>query len=288
MIVAVHSCILFFVILLNTSGIFCLILTNKSRVCNQMMILVSLSSCNITLSILWTGDMLFAHYKAKETIFYHRWWPFIAGIYFVWYMMILLLTADRFLGCNFPLKHRLFIRKTFILGAIGVCWSIGLALAIIGSVFGSGLLRPTIRKYGWPTLDILFLLFFAVTYGSILCVLARRRSSLQTTRSSDQSQFISTVTVLLVCFVALEAVPSLVNAFVKPLPDAFESILLIIYKVNLICDPLIYIFLQRKVRRFAIAKLRSFFTLMTFSKKRTQVYVLKDRIQSNNSGYSLD
>ena len=225
--------------------------------------------------------MLFSHYNAKETIFYHRWWPFLAGIYFVWYMMILLLTADRFLGCNFPLKHKLFVRKTFILGAIGIFWSVGLVLAIIGSVFGSGSLRTTVRKYGWPTLDILFLFLFAVTYGSIFYVLVRRRFSLQTNGSSDQNQFISTVTVLLVCFLALEAIPSLVNAFVKPLPDAYEDVLLVLYKVNLICDPLIYIFLQRKVRNFAIGNLRSLFTLTTFSKVSSQVYVVNHRIDSN-------
>ena len=248
--------------LFNTSGIFCLILVNKQGSCNQMMILISLSSCNILLSILWVGDMLFSHFDALETIFYYRWWPFLAGIYIVWYMMMILLTLDRFIGCNFPLKHIIFVRKKVILSAIGASWGIGITLAIIGSVVGSGSLRPSVRKYGWPILDSMFLLSFIVTYGSIFCLLARRRFTITASRNSDQSQFILTVTALLICFLALEAIPSLVSAFIKSPSEKFETALLTIYKVNLLCDPLIYIFLQRKVRNFALLKLRSFYVTL--------------------------
>ena len=279
MIIIVHTCILFFVILFNTSGIFCLILANKQGACNQMMILISLSSCNILLSILWVGDMLFSHFDALETIFYYRWWPFLAGIYVVWYMMMILLTLDRFVGCNFPLKHKIFVRKKVILSAIGSSWAIGLSLGIIGSVAGSRSLRPSVRTYGWPTLDIMFLLSFVVTYGSIFCVLARRRFTITANRNSDQSQFILTVTALLVCFLALEAIPSLVSAFTKSHSETFEKALLTIYKANLLFDPLIYIFLQRKVRNFAIVKVRSFCAALLW-RNSGSVNDVKDGIDS--------
>ena len=281
MMIVAHSCILFLVIFFNACGVFCLMTLNKDGICNQVMILISHSTCNILLAIFWIGDMLFAHMNAVKTIWYYRWWPFLASIYLVWYLMIFLLTVDRFIGCNFPIRHKIFIRKRFILAAIGVCWSIGLTLAVIGSFVGSESLRPTVRKYGWPTLDILFLFLFVLTYGSIFFVIARRRFNVQTSRTSHQSQFILTVTALLTSFLMLEAIPSLVNAFLKRPHVTFEKILLTLYKVNLLCDPLIYIFLQRKVRNIAKTKLHSFSTVIFWS-KFNQVYDMGGEIGSNS------
>ena len=194
-------------------------------------------------------------------------------------MMMILLTLDRFVGCNFPLKHKIFVRKKVILSAIGSSWAIGLSLGIIGSVAGSRSLRPSVRTYGWPTLDIMFLLSFVVTYGSIFCVLARRRFTITANRNSDQSQFILTVTALLVCFLALEAIPSLVSAFTNSHSETFEKALLTIYKANLLFDPLIYIFLQRKVRNFAIVKVHLFCAALLW-RKSGSVNDVKDEIDS--------
>ena len=251
------SCILTMVIIFNASGTYFLKLTNRNGSCNQMMILISLSACNIILSIFWLGDVVITHFDAKETMFYYRWWPFLGGSYIVWYLMILILTIDRFIGCNFPIKHKIFVRKRLILGTIIICWLFGLTLAVIGSLVGGTKLRPTITFYLWPTLDTLFMLLFVVTYGSIFCVLLRRRFKAHISHQNpDQSQFIVTVTALLFCFLALEAIPSIILVFLESPSTTFVKVQSTIYKINLLCDPLIYIFLQKKVRDVARDKLR--------------------------------
>ena len=278
MIATLHSCILALVVIFNVSGIYLLKLTNSSGSCNQRMILMSLSSCNIVISFLWVGDMISIHFKATETKFYYRWWPFLAGTYIVWYAMILLLTIDRFIGCNFPIKHMMFVRKSVISGAIFVCWLIGLVLAVVGCLFGSSTLRPGARQYLWPSLDILFMLLFVATYGSIFRVLARRRFRISTSnQTSDQSQFIVTVTALLFCFLALEAIPSIIFVFLKSPSTTYVKLQSTIYKINLLCDPLIYVFLQQKVRAIAKQKFRTICSLIFWRKFHQQIDLERQR-----------
>ena len=205
--------ILVFVVSFNASGVYLLRLAFRNSNNNQILILISLSVCNVTLAIFWTGDTIITHYNVTDTRIYFRWWSFLAGVYLVWYTMILLLTADRFIGCNFPIKHKLFVRRSIFLWAILICWFFGLTFAVIGCVLGSRYFRPWAKSYLWPTLDVLFLLMFVVTYASIFVVLARRRFGLQLAHYSNQTQFIVTVTAILVSFLCLEAVPTLVFAF---------------------------------------------------------------------------
>ena len=145
----------------------------------------------------------------------------------------------------------MFVRRSIILRAILICWFFGLTFAVIGCVLGSRYFRPSAKSYLWPTLDVLFLLMFVVTYASIFVVLARRRFGLQLAHNSNQTQFIVTVTAILVSFLCLEAVPTLVFAFHELPTKSFDQVLLLVYKLNLLCDPLIYIFLQRRVRKLA-------------------------------------
>ena len=277
MIFELHSSILALVVLFNASGIYFLRLTTISVICNQMAILISLSSCNIMLAVFWMGDLLFMRFKARETNFFYRWWPFLGGQYLVWYSMIIMLTIDRFIGCNFPLQHKIFIRRKFIFRAIGSVWLLGLLFAVVGSCIGYSSLRKSMNYYFWPILDFLCLLLFLLTYGSILCVLARRRFVLQSTRNSHQSQFILTVTALLICFLTLEAIPSIVYAMLGLRSDTFDTTLSALYKINLLCDPLIYIFLQGKVRNIANIKLRPLYTLV-FLKRSSRSYAVRKQI----------
>ena len=277
-----HSSISALVVLLNSSGIYFLRLTNKDGSCNQMMILVSLSSCNVFLAIFWMADLLFIHFKAEHTIYFYRWWPFLGGQYLVWYAMIIILTVDRFVGCNFPIQHKVFVRRTFILRTIVSCWLSSITLAVIGSCIAYHHLREAMNIYFWPYLDMLCLVLFAVTYGSIFCVLARRRFSLEATRSSDRSQFIITVTVLLISFLFLEAIPSIVYAFTNNHSDNFRNIILTAFRVNLLCDPLIYVFLQSKVRLIARTKLRSLY-ISLFRRDFNRVDDIQTQIELNSA-----
>ena len=281
MMFAVHSTISVFVVLFNASGMYFLRLTSNEGACNQMMILSSLSLCNVMLSIFWIIDALFVYLGARETVYFYRWFPFLAGQYLVWYAMILILTADRLVGCNFPIHHKIFVRREVILRIIGSCWLLGLTFAIVGSCIGYKSLRVEMNIHFWPYLDMFCLALFAGTYGSIFLVMARRRFSLQTTRSSDHNQFLLTVTALLVCFLTLEAIPSIVYAFTTSHSDLFKETVVIIYKINLLCDPLIYIFLQRKVRRIARSKLRSFYASVCL-RKANQVYDVEKQTESNS------
>ena len=280
MIFELHSSILVLAVLFNASGIYFLRLTTISRICNQMAILISLSSCNIMLAIFWMGDLLFMHFRARETNFFYRSWPFLGGQYLVWYSMIIMLTIDRFIGCNFPLQHKIFIRRKFIYRAIGSVWLLGLLFAVVGSCIGYSSLRKAMNHYFWPLLDSLCILLFLLTYGSILCVLARRRFVLQSNRNSHQSQFILTVTALLICFLTLEAVPSIVYSMIGLRSDTFDTTLSALYKINLLCDPLIYIFLQRKVRSIAKMKLRPLYVFVLW-KRSSRTYEVKRQIELN-------
>ena len=259
-IVVVVSAILF-----NAVGLYILNVAkiNKS---NQIRIIVSLSVADILncigfitqLSVDLSGHTALQS-KAGLVI-----WMFRAVLYHPWYTMFFLLTFDRFLACNFPFKYRsIFVGNAMRNLLIGI-WIITMLPAPIYCFLDMEKIRIVYDVYVWVVLDAIFMFLFAVTYGSIYY--RKKRSDLQFRHkdtNDDNHRFFIVTTAILVGFIFFAVVPdftmSILITYAEETSNAAQPGFELWWNINMLIDPLIYVFLQKKVRDIALAKLRRCF-----------------------------
>eukprot|EP00112_Aurelia_sp_Birch-Aquarium-sp1_P013211 Seg2798.2 transcript_id=Seg2798.2/GoldUCD/mRNA.D3Y31 product="hypothetical protein" protein_id=Seg2798.2/GoldUCD/D3Y31 len=160
------------------------------------------------------------------------------------------------MGCNFPIKHKVYVKKKYVRITIIVCWVVGVLIGVIGCPFDHIAVRNVYRTYIWIILDIIFLMLFTVTYISMFVYLARRRISGTQSVIADNQRFLKTVTALLVAFLLFETIPSLLSVICKQCYrcHTLHKIRDFLYTIVLLCDPFIYVFLQPEVRKFVLSK----------------------------------
>ena len=261
-------------VILNGIGI-CLLQISKVKKTIQLLIIKNLSAVDLVLAIGWLGEIIIHKVtKSKSGRLYAIWWSLRAGVYVAWYGIIYMLTLDRFIGCHFAIKHRVYVQQKYVRVAIISTWIVGAVLGIIGCPFDSAKVRNFYRQYIWTTLDIIFLILFVVTYVSIFVHLARRKISGKRHMFADNQRFLTTVTALLVAFLLFETIPTLTSAIIEQ-DDDWRKIRDFLYTILLVCDPFIYVFLQPDIRKFALSK------LCAFCRRKQKSYEFQEEIEMN-------
>ena len=171
-------------------------------------------------------------------------------MYLTWYAMIYMLTIDRFLGCNFPLKHRVWVRMRNIKIAVVSMWMVGILSGISMCLLEDNQLYKIFNKLVWLILDGTFLTLFLITYSTIYYNVSR--TGVQRNIQTDQNKFFGMITAILLCFMIFEVVPLTTNFIFFMATNwgtnTLRSIIVMCYNVNIVADPLIYIFLQPQAR----------------------------------------
>eukprot|EP00794_Sanderia_malayensis_P019127 gene19127-21044_t len=260
----------------NSLGIYLLRKVYQKR-SNQDFILITLSATEIVIAITWIAAQIAdVSGGAKPTVTWAILLSLRWGVYWVWYAIIYLLTIDRFLGCNFPFRHRELSRKgdKRVLIAIFLC--IGIANAVICIVLDTTHIEQLYSEYIWGILDGVYLTLFAVTYVSIFFKLKKRhgthRNNETTNSNQKQQHFLKIVSLILVTYVVCEVIPTIIRQsllLAKASKDITQSKYLTVtfslcYSIHLLADPLIYIFLQPRARTL----LKSILSRLVFKRAR--------------------
>ena len=218
----------------------------------------------------------------------HIIWGARAGFYTVWYLLLYFLTTDRFMACNFALKHRSMATRNNIKITVVTLWMIGLANGLI-LCFDFQMFFDVYEKYVWLILDGVLLLIIIVTYSTIF-VRKLRRTRVQTfidirvlkfksRRLVGQQQFVKVIGLIVLTFILFEVVPTTVFLFIfkltKKRSGLVFALIVLSYHTVLLTDPLIYIFLQDRVRKTFMMQLRRVF-------KCQQHPVIKIQVESRN------
>ena len=245
----------FAAIIANAFGIRWLIGTRKPY-SNQIKIIVNISLVDICISAmtLLTRIVLFA---APGT-FYVKVYTYVnlvrLCVYLTWFFMFYLLMLDRFLGCCFPLWYRVNASPNWIKFSLGFCWSIALVSAPITCLISPDKMKSIMGTYVMASLLIMFLIQFAVLYVAVFY--HKRRSNARSGRQNkrvENTRFFAVTTVMLVAFLALEAIPSLALSvmqiagveYAKLFTHWFQPL----WDLNLFVDPIIYIFMRPNAGR---------------------------------------
>ena len=241
-------------VIFNAIGVYTLSQVNF-RNSNQIIIIKSLSITDIIIAIGWiSGDVLNIYGYKSGSIPWNINWSLRAGVYLTWYAMIYMLTIDRFLGCNFPLQHRVWVRMRIIKIAVAIMWMIGVLSGISMCLLEDNQLYTIFNKLVWLILDGAFLTLFLITYSTIYCNVSK--TGVQRNIHTDQNKFFRMITAILLCFIIFEIVPLTTNSTSSMATNlgtnTLRSIIVMCYNVNIVADPLIYIFLQPQARHLIL------------------------------------
>ena len=230
---------------------------------NQIKIIGNISLADIFISVISLSMTItdFATSQKFVDLYLHL-YLVRSSIYIAWFLMFYLLMFDRFLGSCFPLWYRGNAPPNWARNSLCVCWTV-FVFALVLCLTAPQQLGSVIRRYVWLVLDILFIILFAVLYSAIYCV--KRRSNARTgrgVRSMNNKRFFGVTSAMLVAFMLLEALPSSLTSvlFMNGFTEAilYERYFEITWSLNILADPLIYIFMQPKARRDVCGPLLAF------------------------------
>ena len=250
---------LFGIYLLETSGL---------RNSFQIQIITNLSACDILISIgnLVSMVLQFNGHKLTTSRMVQGIWALREAVYHTWIIMFYLLTLNRFLGCNFPFKYRALASPMKGKIILAVSWGIAIILGPTFVVVDTLTVRVYTNKYLWLVYDGIFLFLFFVTYATVFYRKKRSNKNLRRRSSGQGNQrFFKLTVTMLAAFLLFEIVPTIGSAVLAminlKIRDVFQYIFELCWSLNLLVDPLIYIYVMPRVRHTAIIKLQSLFCM---------------------------
>ena len=224
----------------------------SSRHKNQVLIITSLSICELTGTVLGISYGLFTYFESlvlAEIILCFT----EIFITFNFYFIMILLTIDRFLVFYLKLKYSLYFSPSKV-------WKIILWLALLclltTAIFAVLIPLQTIT---WLQIyDVLYVLYLIFdvgyifltigTYSFIFQVYRRHLKFKKTSQiSGKKNRFkILIPTLIIATFILFNIIPNIINASYRHEIQSFDKtiiqVALIIYRIGWLVDPLIYIF----------------------------------------------
>ena len=195
-----------------------------------------------------------------------------AGLYGVNDLIVVVLTVDRLIAISKPLAYNVRMTKTKLQAAVVCCWFIGTCGISPFFFIKYDLLYDVYYKYVFLTLDAFVLVTAFITYGGILKMLFLRHQSFSSksrgtvwTMHSSQGQkptpanwrkhgrFMYISSLIITSFILFVAIPDSVYVTLVVIhgneDPMIERSIGFIWSLYLVADPIIYIFLQRPIRR---------------------------------------
>ena len=248
--------------LFNSVGLYVLSKPEFRRT-NQWLIIKGISIINIAVAIGWLlrdAESVIG-FKYPGTIL-NVVMAVNIGAYCTRYLNIFLLTIDRFLCANFPVRYRVLSSKYKIV--ILSTWGIGFAIITINSLTKHDRWRGIFERYVWLLLDLVFLAIFVTTYSTIYC--RNLKNSIGTTQSNasiGRNRFKRMVTFVLVAFLFFQVFPDISLTILYGVMKIKERLLLsgflLLYRLNMFIDPFIYILLHPSARQVLTRMMRRIF-----------------------------
>ena len=262
--------VLFLALLFNSLGIF-LLKSFPGIEKAQKVIIINLSLSEILIAVGWIGQLvatiagLTIDDRAFQVI-----WALRAGVYCLWFANMYILSLDRLMSCIFALKHRAQMSKKRMQKLMTILWITFSVKSILLLIFNTRVLYQIYNTFVWITLDIVAIFIYSLTYISIfLYTLKREKQRRARTHSKENHEkihrvnthFMKVVGFIFISFLVFEVVPSITEfsffANGTNIPRSLEVIIFLSYQLALLADPLIYIFMQSRIRMFLYSKIET-------------------------------
>ena len=254
---AVVLCVAVIVILANFFGI--RLLTRLRRpYTNQIKIIISVSLAEILLSALTISQRVASLAKPQNQKLLLSYLKVIkTAVYFSWYMMFYILMIDRFCGTRFPFWYRSDASRKSACISLIVCW---LAIFLIAtSISLADQYNPyeslcAVENFIYLVCDSVFILLFFILCCTVFYF--KHQSNMRFgrgTRRDENKRFFRITSTILTVFLLLQAIPTAVTSLgyhiigSQALTTYIELYSSILWQLNLLADPMIYIFMHPEV-----------------------------------------
>lgn len=259
--VVCNTIIIITAIIANTFGL-CWIIKFRKLCSNQTKIIFSISLADVIISS-FTLSMI-VHGLTASSGFYDSLnlylWLTRSALYISWFLMFYLLMLDRFLGSCFPFWYKSNSSPDFIRNSLVALWLTPCLLAPILCAITPKHQRDVFNKFVWMVFDVAFLSLFTVLYTAIFFI--KRQSNARAgrrTQAVKSTRFFRVTSAMLIAFLLLETFPSAGTSILYLMDaeraDSYSLYCELIWSLNMLADPIIYIFMQPN----ALKDLRAFF-----------------------------
>jgi len=179
----------------NGVGIY-LLRTMKNFGPSQIIIIMNLSGTELIIAVGYIIQDAFTLKGHNYTIYFnktfgHIVWGVRSGVFTMWYAIMFGLTLDRFLSCNFPIKHRKFATRHNIKLILVAVWIAGTANAVILCA-DFHLFYSIYTKFVWLTLDVVLIIIIVVTYSTIFIRRIKKKEACRHSSHSRQEKWRTT------------------------------------------------------------------------------------------------
>ncbi|XP_057291067.1 uncharacterized protein LOC130613745 isoform X2 [Hydractinia symbiolongicarpus] len=226
----VSSIILTLSVIFNLLGVYLLKQHKSQRNIIQNSILVSMSLSEVLIALVDIVYMIakFAGLDEETSNIFVYCEEVVAGLFFTYYTVLFMLTFDRLLAFVLLLKYHSIVTIKRTRCCIVVAWVVGVIIA-----FPFFFLSPDTFFETW------------------------KRRTVASGVAGREKMFVVT-TIIIATFVLLVVIPDILYAYRfvihKIGSDTEETIIGLCWELNYLCDPCIYIFLQKNIRTILLQK----------------------------------
>ena len=272
-----HNALLVLLIIagiMNFLGIY-LLYHLSSKLKKHRVLLSFLSSTTIVKILLeliyWIGEM--ARLQEHSSRFLQVITIINLGVVCAYYLILLILTLDRLFAISYPFAYKRLLKVKKVYLAMVVCWISGTLSSIPFFFLDYNEIYDIYYKYIILALDGLILMAVLVTYIFMLQVLFKRHCkekklvkngkipAYNRENPNRNYKLLSTFLLILTTFLMFVVIPDIYFVYRGVICDYMsvieEDIIALLWQVNYIIDPLVYIFLDPAVRKVLKGKICS-------------------------------
>ena len=247
--------ILTIAILLNVFGIY-ILQKQKRRENKQKIILVNLSALDITLGIALLLETVLASVKTTVSLSL-IFTEITLALYITYYEFLTFICLDRLACVLLHMKYNYYVTFSRVKKAIAIFWLVGLCSFVPLPIFKSKKIIDLYMKIILPTLDCIFIVISFVTYSVVGLKLKNSNLQFASSTRRKQSQNLIVPFLIILSFTLCFVIPDIILIFMDKLDpnDIVMRLFMLHYYFNLMLDPLIYIFINKKARENALTTL---------------------------------
>ena len=245
-------------LILNIVGVY-LLREASSGKSNQTLLLMNMSIIKIIISIIGIVLTTLQACGREQARPYQIFDIIDAALFCVNHQVVLIITVDRLFAVVFPIKYNTKDTRNILTISVAIAWLLGTAGILPFFFIAYDLLYKIVYKIVFLTLDGLVIVTALLTYSCILKQLIASRKKFSKASKSESSflkqhgQFFCISSLIMLSFILTVTIPDIVYVILvinKGYKDPYiESSIGLVWSIYLVTDPLIYIFLQKPIRR---------------------------------------
>ena len=249
--------LMFISIILNVFGIYCLRKQKGGNV-NQRMLLQNLSFIEITKMTYDYIPMTLYHFHNDWYKSHFAYLDIIEiNLTTILFSSVLLISMDRFACVLLRVRYNHYIKEPLVRDILVTTWVAGFTSGLFMWALASSI--EYAKVYYYMTFDVIIIIWSGITYLTMIKFLRKRNERFRQLAGNGNGhmkclRMFLVPSVIITSFILFNAIPDIIMA--NDVTEVTYHVTSYLWTLGFVTDPLIYIFLNKKSRRIAIASFK--------------------------------